>query len=118
MTRAPAAAALAPRHVHYARVGRAFAVAFLAMSVWLTVGTLFYHGIESFAWIDAFHQSALLAAGMGPVKEINTSLGKIFDSFYALVSGFVMLGAAGYLFAPFAHRLLRRFHIEDGKSDS
>ena len=58
-------------------------------------------------------QAALLTAGMGPVKEINTVTGKIFDSVYALISGFVMLGAAGYLFAPFAHRMLRRFHIED-----
>jgi hypothetical protein len=111
------AAALASASVHYARVRRAFAFAFAAMAIWLAIGTFFYHGIEELAWLDAFHQAALLAAGMGPVKEINTSLGKVFDSFYALFSGFVMLGAAGYLFAPFAHRILRRFHIEDGKSE-
>ena len=104
---------LAPTSVHYARIGRALVVAVTAMIAWLAVGTVFYHGIEAFEWIDAFHQSAMLAAGMGPVKEINTVTGKVFDSFYALVSGFVMLGAAGYLFAPFAHRILRRFHIED-----
>jgi hypothetical protein len=104
---------LAPKAVHYARIGRALAVASAAMTAWLVIGTVFYRGIEDFAWIDAFHQSAMLAAGMGPVKEINTVTGKLFDSFYALVSGFVMLGAAGYLFAPFAHRMLRRYHIED-----
>lgn len=106
----------APRAVHYARVWRAFGAAFAAMAAWLVVGTVFYHGIEHFAWIDAFHQSALLASGMGPVKEINTEVGKLFDSFYALISGFVMLGAAGYVFAPFAHRILRRFHIEDSNA--
>jgi len=104
---------LAPQSVHYARIGRAVTLAFAAMIVWLAIGTVFYHGIENLAWIDAFHQAALLTAGMGPVKEINTVTGKIFDSVYALISGFVMLGAAGYLFAPFAHRMLRRFHIED-----
>ena len=106
-------ATLAPKAVHYARIGRALALASTVMVLWLAVGTFFYHGIEDFAWIDAFHQSAMLAAGMGPVKDINSVAGKVFDSFYALVSGFVMLGAAGYLFAPFAHRLLRRYHIED-----
>ena len=104
---------LAPASVHYARVGRALAFASAVMVLWLAVGTVFYHGIEELAWIDAFHQSAMLAAGMGPVKEISTVGGKLFDSFYALVSGFVMLGAAGYLFAPFAHRMLRRYHMED-----
>ena len=107
---------LAPHAVHYARVWRAFAIAFAAMAAWLACGTIFYHGIESLAWIDAFHQSALLASGMGPVKEINTDVGKLFDSVYALISGFVMLGAAGYLFAPFAHRILRRYHIEDAEA--
>ena len=113
MTAQRAAGKLAPHALHYARIGRAFAVAVAAMVVWLAIGTVFYHGIEDLAWIDAFHQSALLTAGMGPVKEINTATGKLFDSFYALISGFVMLGAAGYIFAPFAHRMLRRFHIED-----
>ena len=106
-------AQLAPRAVHYARIGRAVAWASVAMVVWLAAGTVFYHAIEDLPWIDAFHQSALLTAGMGPVKEINTVGGKLFDSIYALISGLVMLGAAGYLFAPFAHRMLRRFHVED-----
>jgi hypothetical protein len=87
------------------------------MAGMLALGTLGYHLIDDFLWLDAFHQSAMLLAGMGPVKEISTVAGKWFDSFYALASALVMLGAAGIVFAPVIHRILHSFHIEDAGSD-
>ncbi len=83
----------------------------------LTVGTLGYRWIDGFAWLDAFHQSALLLAGMGPVKEVTSAAGKLFDSAYALTCALVMLGAAGFLFAPIIHRVLHRYHLEDARDD-
>ena len=41
--------------------------------------------------------------------------GKVFAGIYALYSGLVVILIAGLLFAPFAHRLLHRFHLETGR---
>ena len=49
---------------------------------------------------------------MGPVNEMVTTRAKLFASFYALFSGVVFLGIASVLVAPFAHRLLHKFHLE------
>jgi hypothetical protein len=45
-----------------------------------------------------------------------TGHGKLFDSFYALFCGVILLGATGILFTPVIHRILHRFHIEDAGS--
>ena len=104
---------LAPRHLFLSRVGRSAFYAFALIAATLAVGAVGYHAIDGFAWLDAFHQAAMLLAGMGPIKEINTTAGKVFDSFYALFCALVMLGAAGILFTPVIHRILHRFHLED-----
>ena len=65
------------------------------------------------SWLDAFHQSALLLSGMGPVVDIKSTAGKIFDGIYALFCGVILLASTGLMFAPVIHRLLHRFHIED-----
>ena len=104
---------LAPRPRFYSRLWRSFVVGALMIAATLAGGTVGYHLVDDFTWLDAFHQSSMLLAGMGPVKEINTVAGKLFDSFYALFCAFVMLGAAGIVFTPLIHRALHRFHIED-----
>lgn len=109
---------LAPRPRYFSRVGRSTGIAVAMMIAWLAVGTVGYHLIDAFDWLDAFHQSAMLLAGMGPVREINTVGGKLFDSFYALFCAVIMLGAAGIMFTPVIHRILHRFHIEDAGPDA
>jgi hypothetical protein len=104
---------LASKPVFLSRVWRSMALALLLIAGTLAVGTFGYHVIDSFDWLDAFHQSAMLLAGMGPVKDIDTVAGKLFDSFYALFCALVLLGAAGILFTPVVHRILHRFHLED-----
>lgn len=79
----------------------------------LACGMLGYHLIEGMSWLDAFHQSAMLLSGMGPVAEVKSVAGKIFDGIYALFCGVVLLVATGLMFAPVIHRILHRFHIED-----
>ena len=109
---------LSPPHVYRARVWRCAWVALGMMAATLAVGTLGYHTIDAFDWLDAFHQSAMLLAGMGPVRDVTTAAGKLFDSFYALTCALVMLGAAGFLFAPIIHRVLHRYHLEDADTGS
>lgn len=104
---------LAPRPRFYSRLWWSFLAGSAMIAATLAAGTVGYHLVDDFSWLDAFHQSSMLLAGMGPVREINTVVGKLFDSFYALFCAFVMLGAAGIVFTPLIHRLLHRFHLED-----
>jgi hypothetical protein len=116
--KAPPTGKLAPRQRFYSRLWWSVSLGTAMMAGMLVCGTVGYHLIDNFGWLDAFHQSAMLLAGMGPVKEISTVGGKVFDSLYALACALIMLGAAGVVFAPVIHRILHRFHIEDVGSDS
>lgn len=78
----------------------------------LGIGIFGYHGFEGMPWIDATLNASMILGGMGPVNALNTVGGKLFASAYALFSGVVFIGVMGLVFAPFAHRLLHRFHLE------
>jgi hypothetical protein len=107
------ATTLAPRDVFLSRVRRTGKYALALVVVTLAVGMIGYHELEDISWLDSFHQSALLLSGMGPVVEINSVAGKLFDGIYALFCGIILLASTGLLFAPVLHRILHRFHIED-----
>jgi hypothetical protein len=113
----PAASAphhrLAPRAVFLHRFRRAASYASALIGVTLGIGMVGYRTFEHMDWLDAFHQSALLLSGMGPVVDIKSTAGKLYDGFYALFCGVILLAATGLMFTPVIHRLLHRFHIED-----
>ena len=98
------------------RVAAHFAVATGLVSVSLLFGMAGYAHFEGLAWRDAFLNSAMLMGGMGPVDAPKTPGGKVFAGLYALYCGLVFLLAAGVVFAPLLHRLLHRFHWEDGSA--
>ncbi len=75
-------------------------------------GILGYHFIEGLPWIDALVNASMILGGMGPVNDLSTVGGKLFASFYALFSGLMFIVIIGVVLAPFAHRLLHRFHLE------
>ena len=89
----------------------AFAMGVIALS--LLAGILGYHFIAHFPWIDALLNASMILGGMGPVGNIDTNAGKIFASIYALFSGLVFIGVLGMILAPFVHRLMHRFHIDE-----
>jgi len=97
------------RIVHHA----AFALAIVAVA--LGIGILGYRYIARFPWIDALLNASMILGGMGPVGEIKTDAGKVFASIYALFSGLVFIAVTGMLIAPFVHRIMHRFHIDDAK---
>jgi len=97
------------------RVARSLALGLAVIAVSLLAGMLGYRIAESMDWLDAFLNAAMILGGMGPVEALHTSGGKIFAGIYALYSGIVVIFVAGLLFAPFAHRLLHRFHLETGR---
>ena len=84
----------------------------------LVIGMLGYHYLESLSWIDSLLNASMILGGMGPVAPLQTNIGKIFASFYAIYSGVILLASVGILIAPIFHRFLHRFHLADENEDS
>ena len=51
---------------------------------------------------------------MGPAGELTTTGAKLFASAYALFSGLVFITVVGLTLAPILHRVLHKFHIDEG----
>ena len=94
------------------RVARQMLLALFLVGVALGMGVVGYHYIGGLSWIDSLLNASMILGGMGPVDPLRSDAAKIFASCYALFSGLAFVGIAGLMIAPFAHRLLHRFHIE------
>ena len=94
------------------RVARHLALALAILAFSLGIGITGYHLLAGLDWIDALLNASMILTGMGPVDVLHGDTPKLFASFYALFSGIVFLGVASVLVAPFAHRLLHKFHLE------
>lgn len=104
--------ALAPRRVFLRRVGRNLLAAGLVVAGSLGVGMLGYHHYAHLGWADAYVNAAMILSGMGPLATPKTLGAKLFAGSYALYCGLLVVFLAGVLLAPFAHRLLHRFHLD------
>lgn len=94
------------------RVARHLALALALVCLALGIGVVGYHFLGELGWIDSLLNASMILGGMGPVDPLHSSAAKIFASCYALFSGLAFIGIASLIVAPFAHRLLHRFHIE------
>jgi len=88
------------------------------LAVSLGIGVWGYHVFEGLSWVDALLNASMILGGMGPVNPLQTAVGKVFASFYALFSGIIFLVIFGVLMAPVAHRLLHIFHLDAEKHDT
>jgi len=79
----------------------------------LFVGIAGYHYLAGLNWVDSLLNASMILGGMGPVDILKTDTAKIFASFYALFSGLVFISLLGVLLAPFMHRAMHRFHIDE-----
>ena len=104
---------LAPIAIFYQRVLKNILLAFLILGICLLIGIFGYHYTAEANWLDSLHNASMILSGMGPVIEINTPLGKIFSSFYALFSGIVFITNIGIILAPAIHRMYHRLHLEE-----
>ena len=95
------------------RVARHLALALFAIGLALAIGIFGYRFIGGLSWIDSLLNASMILGGMGPVDPLHSSAAKLFASFYALFSGLAFIGIASLMIAPFAHRLLHRFHVEE-----
>jgi hypothetical protein len=106
---------LAPRGKFVLRVLLHGLVAALLLLASLELGIVGYEHYEHLPWIDAFLNAAMLLGGMGPVNAPMTFGGKLFAGLYALYAGLIFLITAGLVFTPVMHRILHRFHLEQGR---
>lgn len=91
---------------------RSVKVAFWVVMVSLAAGVLGYHYTEELSWIDALLNASMILGGMGPVDVLHTDNAKLFASFYALYSCFMVLGLFTVLMGPVMHRVLHKFHAD------
>ena len=106
---------LASPEVYRRRLAAAGTLGFAMIAVSLAIGIMGYHWFESLSWLDAFLNASMILSGMGPLHNPQTTAGKVFAGFYALYSGFAVLGIAAIIFAPLVHRIFHRLHIADSE---
>lgn len=87
-----------------------FRAALMLAVLILLSGTVFYHSVEGWSWIDAlyFSVTTVSTVGFGDLAP-RTDIGKIFTVVYI----FVGVGVFVLLFAQFARALLRADEMED-----
>ena len=95
------------------RVGRHGLVALGIVALGLGLGVAGYHFLTQLGWIDSLLNASMIFGGMGPVDQLKDNAAKIFASLYALFSGLAFISIMSVLVAPFAHRMLHRFHAEE-----
>lgn len=94
------------------RVARHLFLALLIVGAALGTGVLGYHFLGDLSWIDSLLDASMILGGMGPVSPLHSPTAKVFASCYALFSGLAFIGVATLIIAPFAHRILHRFHLD------
>ncbi|MAL60187.1 MAG: hypothetical protein CMC14_09075 [Flavobacteriaceae bacterium] len=81
-----------------------YAIVMVFISV--LIGTLGYRYFGLLSWIDAFYNSCMILAGVGPIAPMPNVPAKIFASFYALFSGTMFFSVIAVVMAPVIHRFL------------
>ena len=95
------------------RVARHVMLALFVLALALGIGVVGYHYLGELEWLDALLNASMILGGMGPVDPLHKPVAKLFASCYALFSGLAFISVASVLVAPFAHRLLHRFHVDE-----
>lgn len=103
-------------HEFKRRVANRVGVSLLLVGGALGIGVLGYHFLAGLGWVDSLLDASMILGGMGPVHELTSDGAKVFASFYALFSGLAFIGISGYILAPFAHRMLHRFHFDEDEA--
>lgn len=104
---------LASRSVFARRVAGSLGLALTVSGVSLAAGIYGYHAFGGLDWIDSFANASMILSGMGPLSSIDSAGGKLFEGFYALYSGLVLVATTGLILAPIAHRFLHRLHLAE-----
>ena len=105
------------RRAFAVRLVKHFVLTLVILGVWLGAGVAGYAWFAHLKPVDAFLNAAMIAGGMGPVDILTDDSAKIFAGIYAIVSGVVIIGAAGVVLAPILHRILHALNLDDSGDD-
>lgn len=75
------------------------------VSLVLAIGTVGFHLIEHYSYINSFYFVSMLATAEGPATTPATFFGKIFASIIAFVSIGAVIFALAYIFGPFVAKV-------------
>lgn len=106
---------LASNSVLASRLRRNSAIGCVIVSVALAIGMVGYSFFGSMGLAQSFANAAMILSGMGPLDQLTSASGQIFEGIYALVCGLLFFAVAGLVLSPLLHRMLHRFHIEDSE---
>lgn len=99
-----------PRAKWLRRICNSAWLAFIIVSIALVGGVCGYHLIAGLGWVDSILEASMILGGMGAIAPMTTDAAKLFASFYALLSGLIIVSTTGIILAPFLHRLMHHFH--------
>jgi len=95
------------------RVAHHLILAFLLLALALGIGVVGYRYLGALKWLDALLNASMILGGMGAVDSLHKLVTKLFASCNAFFSGIAFIGVASVMVAPFAHRFLHRFHLDE-----
>lgn len=80
-----------------------YLILFLLTTATIATGTLFYHFIEGFRWVDSYYFTVgtMFTVGYGDMAP-KTDFGKVFTTFYMII-GVGIIG--GFVKAAMQHRV-------------
>ena len=110
---------LATRAIYTKRVATNISITLALMFVSLAFGMCGYRVLGPMSWPDAFANASMILSGMGPLSDLKTDLGKVFEGAYALYSGLFLIISASLILGPVVHRFLHQMHLaeEDESGD-
>ena len=79
--------------------------------VFLGIGTVGFHSLESLDWMGAALNAAMIMTGNGPISPMHTAGGRAFQLCYALMGGIVFVLVVSVILGPVIHRILHAFHL-------
>jgi ammonia channel protein AmtB len=104
---------LAARSVYMKRVATNLGITGSLMLVSLAFGMAGYKTFGPMGWEDAFANASMIMSGMGPLADLKTASGKVFEGAYALYSGLFLIISASLILGPVVHRFLHQMHLAD-----
>jgi ammonia channel protein AmtB len=104
---------LASRAVYMKRVATNLGLVGSLMVVSLVIGMGGYQHFGPMGWDDAFANASMIMSGMGPLADMKTNGGKLFEGAYALYSGLFLIISASLILGPVVHRFLHQMHLAD-----
>lgn len=103
-----------PAHLFARRMICVLLLLLALMAAALGIGIAGYCWIADFTLVDAIFNASMILTGMGPASELPSAGAKLFASAYAIFCGLVFISLIGIFLAPIAHRIMHRFHMDDG----